>query len=189
MTAPLVVLIGPPGAGKSRIGKAVARDLGVRFVDTDRVIVGRHGPISKIFADYGEPRFRAIEREIVRAALLGEIAGPGDEASGDTVLALGGGAILDPDTQSELSDHRVALITVTTEAVRGRLNTSKRPLLAGGIDAWERLASERRSIYEALATSVWDTSHRPVSHIARELAAWVRDTAGQQKNELEKENS
>lgn len=188
MTAPLVVLIGPPGAGKSRIGKVVARDLGVRFVDTDRVIVSAHGPISKIFADHGEPYFRALERETVQAALLGEIAGPDDEASGDTVLALGGGAILDPDTRSQLAGHRVALITVTSEAVRNRLNTSKRPLLADGIDAWERLADERRPIYEALATSVWDTSHRPVSQIAHELADWVRDAAGQQKNELEKEN-
>lgn len=181
MTAPLVVLIGPPGAGKSRIGKAVARDLGVRFVDTDRVIVSEHGPISKIFADRGEPHFRAIERETVRKALRGELAGPDPDAPLDTVLALGGGAILDPDTQTELVGHRVALITVTAEAVRDRLNTSKRPLLAGGIEAWERIADDRRPIYEALATSVWDTSHRPVSHIAHELAEWVRDATHVQR--------
>lgn len=181
MTAPLVVLIGPPGAGKSRIGKTVARELGVRFVDTDRVIVGAHGPISEIFGEYGEPHFRAIEREVVRRALLGELAGAEDEMPVDTVLALGGGAILDPDTRSELADHRVALITVTAEAVRDRLNTAKRPLLADGMESWERIANERRPIYEALAASVWDTSHRPVSHLAHELADWVRDNSGLQK--------
>lgn len=193
MTAPLVVLIGPPAAGKSRIGKTVARDLGARFIDTDRVIVGEHGLISDIFAGHGEAYFRAIERETVRKALRGELTGPGEDAPVDTVLALGGGAILDLDTRAELADHRVALITVTAEAVRDRLATSRRPLLAGGMEAWERIANERRPIYEALASSVWDTSHRPVSHIAHELADWVRDATGQdatgqQNAGLEKEH-
>src|SRR5690554_2061110 len=134
MTAPLVVLIGPPGAGKSRIGKSVARELGVRFVDTDRVIVSEHGPITRIFEVHGERRFRELERDVVRRALVG------DELLEPSVVALGGGAVLDVDTQRELASHRVALITVTAEAVRNRLNTSKRPLLAGGMESWVRLA-------------------------------------------------
>lgn len=174
MTRPLLVLIGPPGAGKSRIGKSVARELGVQFVDTDRIIVAEHGPITEIFADHGEPHFRAIERDVVARVLRGEA---------DAVVALGGGAILDPATQADLAEHRVALITVTAEAVRDRLNTSKRPLLAGGMESWERIADERRPIYESLADSVWDTSHRPVSFIAHELADWVRDGVGFSKKD------
>ena len=179
MTAPLVVLIGPPGAGKSRIGKSVARELGVRFVDTDRVIVNEHGAISAIFAQHGEPHFRAIERDVVARALRGDasVAPREPDESLTAVVALGGGAILDTETRADLAEHRVALITVTADAVRDRLNTSKRPLLAGGMESWERIATERRALYESLADSVWDTSHRPVSLIAHELAEWVRDAA------------
>lgn len=172
MPAPLVVLIGPPGAGKSRIGKSIARQLGVPFVDTDRVIVKQHGAITDIFADHGEPHFRQLERAAVSEVLTGSVSGEPIDA--DFVVALGGGAVLDPDTQVDLGRHRVALITVTADAVRGRLNTAKRPLLAGGMESWERLATERRPLYESLADSVWDTSREPVSLIAERLAEWVR---------------
>lgn len=183
MTRPLLVLIGPPAAGKSRIGSRVARELGVRFIDTDRVIVREHGPIPRIFAERGETHFRALERDTVRRALTGDLIDTGE----DCVVALGGGAVLDPDTQVELEDHRVALITVTAEAVRDRLKNSKRPLLAPRIGdstdsadstaRWERLVEARRPIYESLADAVWDTSHRPVTQIALQIAEWVREDA------------
>lgn len=189
MTGPLLVLIGPPAAGKSRIGSRVARELGVRFIDTDRVIVREHGPIPRIFAERGETHFRALERDTVRRALTGEFIDRGE----DCVVALGGGAVLDPDTQVELEDHRVALITVTADAVRDRLKNSKRPLLASrtvdstgstgstdstdSTDSWERLVEARRPIYESLADAVWDTSHRPVTQIALQIAEWVREDA------------
>src|SRR5690606_27881571 len=128
MSRPLVVLIGPPGAGKSRIGTTVAKRLGVRLIDTDRVIVKRHGPISDIFARDGEPRFRELERAVVHEALRGRLVEEGE----DFVVALGGGAILDTDTQRELAGERVALITVTAESVLERLSNTKRPLLTGG---------------------------------------------------------
>lgn len=180
MTGPLLVLIGPPAAGKSRIGSRVARELGVRFIDTDRVIVREHGPIPRIFAERGETHFRALERDTVRRALTGEFIDAGE----DCVVALGGGAVLDPDTQVELEDHRVALITVTEDAVRDRLKNSKRPLLASrtvditdSTDRWERLVEARRPIYESIADAVWDTSHRPVTQIALQIAEWVREDA------------
>ncbi len=62
-----VVVIGPMGAGKSSVGKRVAKALGVPFTDTDRVIARAHGPIPGIFADRGEPAFRELEAEAVRA--------------------------------------------------------------------------------------------------------------------------
>ena len=159
---PHLVLIGPPGAGKTRLGKKVARLLGADFIDTDRRIVSTHGPIAEIFAAHGEAYFRRLERAEVTRALA--------EAA---VISLGGGAVLDPGTQADLLLQRVALVTVSPEAVEARITGSSRPLIAGGIDAWTRLVETRREIYEKLASRAWDTSHRPIDQIAAEMADWV----------------
>jgi shikimate kinase len=160
---PLVVFIGPPGAGKTRLGKRVARILGAPFIDTDRLIVAQHGPIPEIFTSLGEPEFRRIEREIVAEALEQQ-----------AVVSLGGGAILSAQTQAQLTSHHVALITVSAEAVVSRIGGSKRPL-ARDMNAWSALVDSRREIYERLATATWDTSSRPIDHIAADIADWVAD--------------
>ncbi len=160
---PHLVVIGPPGAGKSRVGKQVARLLHVPFIDTDRRIVAQHGPIATIFADKGEEWFRAVERVEVAKA-LGESA----------VISLGGGAILNRETQGDLAGARIALITVSPEAVASRISGSVRPLLAGGVESWKTLVDERRELYEGLATRVFDSSHRTATALAHEIAEWVQ---------------
>ncbi len=160
---PIVVVIGAPGAGKTRVGKRIARILKVPFVDTDRRIVLRHGPIAQIFTGRGEDYFRRIERIEVQRALTER-----------AVVSLGGGAVLDPDTQRELEDLPVVLMTVSAEAVAERIGT-RRPLLReGGVAAWEKLVEARRDTYERLATRTWDSSSRPIDHIAQEIADWIR---------------
>ncbi len=159
---PPVVLIGPMGAGKTRIGKRVARILGTGFVDTDKVIVAENGPIAGIFTAQGEPHFRALERAAVKHAL-----------EGDDVVALGGGAILDDETRAELSTQRVVLVTVSAAAVAPRIADGRRPLLRDGLTDWERIYAERRQLYEQLAKLTVDTSHRPIGDIAKEVAAWA----------------
>ena len=168
--SPILVVIGAPGAGKTRIGKRVARLLRVPFVDTDRRVVLRHGPIAQVFTGRGEAHFRKIERiEVARA--LGERA----------VVSLGGGAVLDPETQRDLAGLPVALMTVSAEAVAGRIGT-KRPLLRdGGVAAWEELGADRQEIYQRLASRTWDTSERPIDQIAAEIAEWVTGLDSQQK--------
>jgi shikimate kinase len=160
---PAVVLIGPMGAGKTRVGKRVARLLDRGFTDTDRVVVAHHGPIPQIFATQGEPRFRELERAAVVAAL-----------EGDDVVSLGGGAVLDPDTQRDLREQRVVFLTVSARAVEGRLGEGKRPLLKDGIRDWQRIFDERRTLYEGLSDLTIDTSHRPYDAIAEEVAGWAR---------------
>jgi shikimate kinase len=150
------------GSGKTKLGKRVATMLGKPFVDTDRMIVAEHGTIAELFAQFGEAHFRALERLAVEDAL-----------AQDAVVALGGGAILDEQTQTDLSDRRVALITVSAAAVTPRIVGTKRPLLAGGIESWTRIFESRREIYERLATRTWDTSSRPLTAIAAEIAAWA----------------
>ncbi|WP_394552231.1 shikimate kinase [Agromyces sp. MMS24-JH15] len=154
-----LVLIGPMGAGKSRIGQRVAADWGVPFVDTDQRIVDRHGPIERIFADHGEPRFRELEREVVAEAFREH-----------AVVSLGGGAVLDPATQADLADLPVVWLRVSPEAVASRLVGGTRPLLAsGGLAEWRRIATEREPIYAALADLDIDTSRRSVARIVADI--------------------
>lgn len=167
-----LVFIGPMAAGKSKIGRLVARRLDVPFIDTDKVIAAHHGPITEIFAEQGEPAFRAFERDAVAEALRG-----------DAVVSLGGGAVLHPDTRRALADHTVVLLTVTRDAVARRLLGSGRPLLASAgdtsdseaVERWAAIADARMPIYEALATETFDTSARPITQIADDIVTWARE--------------
>jgi shikimate kinase len=161
---PVVVLIGAPGAGKTRLGKRIARLLDVPFVDTDKRIVAEHGPIAQIFEVHGEPRFRQIEREHVARA-LGEHA----------VVALGGGAVLDGDTQRDLADRLVVQLSVSAEAVAKRITGDKRPLVSG-VDAWSALVATRLPVYDRLADRTFDTSSLPLDRIAADVVSWIQET-------------
>lgn len=157
------MLIGAPAAGKTRLGKRIAKTLGVPFIDTDKRIVAKHGAIATMFENHGESHFRALERDEVLAALTEH-----------AVVALGGGAVLDPVTRAALSTHRIVQLTVTRDAVQARIGGSKRPLVAG-IDSWQALVDARRPIYDALATRTFDTSHRPLDDIAADIARWIQE--------------
>ena len=167
MTA-AVVLIGAPGAGKTRTGKRVAAALGMPHIDTDKAFVAVHGPIADYFALHGEGEFRRIERELVADAL-----------AQDAVVSLGGGAVLDPATQERLAGLPIVQLTSTPEAIRERIahepgEAAKRPLLAGGgVEAWIALVEARRPIYDRLATVTIDTSHRKMESVAEEVVAWL----------------
>jgi shikimate kinase len=161
--APLVVFVGPPAAGKTRLGKRVSTLLGVEFVDTDAVVTSRYGPIPALFAAEGETSFRDKER----AAVIEALATPG-------VVALGGGAVINPDTRADLRSHRVALISISAEAVAPRLNSPKRPLLTGGLESWVSLVAARTPWYDEVATATFDTSTTPLDTVAENIAAWIK---------------
>lgn len=158
----LVVLIGAPGAGKTRTGKRLARLLGVPHIDTDKRIVAEHGPIAGIFATEGEPRFRELEREAVAAALRER-----------AVVTLGGGAVLDERTQADLAGLPVVQLTVSADAVAERIASGKRPLLTGGVEAWRELVHGRRPLYDRLAEFTVDTSRMPLDRVAQRIARWL----------------
>ena len=167
-----LVLIGPPAAGKSRIGTRVARLLGEPFLDTDSLIVGENGPIPEIFARHGEPHFRSLEREQVVAAL----------AAGG-VVSFGGGTVLDPDTRHDLEGLPVVLLTVQPHAVLGRLGSGKRPLVPD-IESWIAVFEARRDLYDRLAGFTVDTSDRPADTIAEEIARWARSRRAESKESI-----
>ncbi len=160
MTGRTVAVIGPMGAGKSSVGRKLAKRLGMPFVDTDQRIVARHGSIADLFAERGETAFRTLEREVVAEAL-----GEGG------VVALGGGAVLDPGTRADLARCHVVLLTVDDGAVADRLASGSRPLLVDGLDSWRRIAAERDAVYRGVADLVVDTSRRPMAHVVEEIAA------------------
>lgn len=162
MSGPRAVFIGPMGSGKTKVGKRVAKALGLGFVDSDKVIVAEHGPIADIFDAHGEPHFRALERAAVHAAL-----------QTDGIVSLGGGAVLDPATQAELAELPVVYLTISAEAVESRLDNGKRPLVRDGIASWQRIFEARRHIYEGLATIEIDTSSVPYDGVAQEVIDWL----------------
>ncbi|WP_309103119.1 shikimate kinase [Microbacterium sp.] len=161
-----LVLVGPMAAGKTSIGRRVARRLGVALIDTDKRITAEHGQISEVFAVQGEAYFRDLERAAVAEAL---------EAGG--VISLGGGAVTDAGTRALLQAYPVVYLAVSEEAVADRIRGSKRPLLAGDdpLERWKRIFAERRDWYEEVATVTFDTSRRPMQRIADEIVAWRRE--------------
>lgn len=161
-----LVLVGPMAAGKTSVGRRVARRLGVAFIDTDKRIVAAHGPIPGIFEEHGEARFRDLERAAVAEAL-----------SEGGVISLGGGAVTDAETRDLLKQHPVVFLTVSADAVSDRLRGGSRPLLAGEdpLERWKKIFEERRGWYAEVASTTFDTSRRPMQKIADEIVAWRRE--------------
>jgi shikimate kinase len=157
-----VVVIGPPGSGKTTVGRLLAERLGVPFRDTDHDVEATAGkPIGEIFVDDGEERFRALERAAVQDAL----------ANHDGVIALGGGAVLDPGTQADLAEHRVVYLEVgLSDAVKRVGLASARPLLVlNPRSQFRKLMEQRRPIYERLAVLKVVTDDREPADIADEI--------------------
>ncbi|MES4903719.1 MULTISPECIES: shikimate kinase [unclassified Streptomyces] len=147
------------GVGKSTVGQVLAERLGTGFRDTDTDIVETAGkPISEIFIDEGEPHFRELERQAVRAAVAGHRG----------VLALGGGAILDDSTRALLSDLPVVFLEMgVAEAVKRTGLDAPRPLLAvNPRQRWRELMEQRRPLYTEVARAVVSTEGRTPEDVA-----------------------
>ena len=160
------MIVGPPGAGKTTIGRLVAAKLGAELRDTDAEVERTAGkPISDIFIDDGEATFRALERAAVAAAL----------AEHNGVVALGGGAVLDAGTRELLTTRRVVFLDVGLADAASRVGLNRdRPLLIGNPRAQlKKLMDERRPLYEEVATISVETSGRTPDDITAEVLRHV----------------
>jgi shikimate kinase len=160
---PVAVLIGPPGSGKSTVGPLLAARLRTSFADTDDLVERELGkPVADIFLTDGEAAFRVAERAAVASAL----------ASHPGVLALGGGAVMDPQSRRLLAGHRVVYLETSFAVLASRVGLgSARPLLAGNPRSRLRaLLAERVAVYQALAMVTVTTDGREPGEIAQEIA-------------------
>jgi len=173
---PRVVLVGAMGAGKTTVAELLASQWGVSVRDTDRDVEAAQGrPISDIFVDDGEEFFRTLEREAVADALR----------SHDGVLALGGGAVLDPMTREALKSHRVVFLNVgLSDAVKRVGLGSARPLLLGNVRGRiKALLDERMPIYREVAGATVDTDGKAPEDVAREVREAVEKSEAGETHE------
>jgi shikimate kinase len=166
-----IVLIGPPGAGKSSIGKALAKELNLNFIDSDSEIEKiSHKKISEIFIEDGEPAFRLLEVDVVRKVL----------ADFDGVMSLGGGAPINKEIQEVLQDanYPVVFIDVSIAQAATRIGFNKdRPLLlVNPRQQWISLMNDRRPIYEKLASQTISSDNQKPHEVAKQISDKLKAT-------------
>jgi shikimate kinase len=164
-----VVLVGPPGSGKTTVGRVLARRMGLPFTDIDALIVERAGKsIADMFTEDGEDVFRVLERTVVAEAL----------ASTDGVLALGGGSVLAAVTRERLRGHRVVHLTVgLADGIRRTGMSGARPLLAGVNPraTFKALLDARAPLYREVAAYEIDTSRRSPNQVVHAVLVALGD--------------
>jgi shikimate kinase len=167
-TSPNIVLIGFMGTGKTSVGTVLAARLKLTFLDMDSLIVAREGrPITRIFAESGEPHFRMLER-----ALAQELA-----CRQGVVIGTGGGIVLNPDNIRDFArTGLVVCLRATPEAILARIgNDTSRPLLAvdDKLQKIRDLLAKRQALYDAVPHQV-DTTGLSVDEVVARIEALYR---------------
>lgn len=154
-----IIFVGPMGAGKSTLAKKLAKQLGRDFVDTDRLIEAEHGPINEIFDSKGESHFRDLETAAFETAI--DTAG---------VVATGGGVVLSSKNRELMKRGVVVFLDTTQDAVVGRVNLEKRPLLKNNPDRWQEIYDQRLALYREVADIEVFTGTRPIKDLLAEIS-------------------
>ena len=159
-----IVLIGPPGSGKSTVGRFLSKRLDRKFLDTDELIEKKtQKKISEIFVDEGEEAFRKLEMIVLEEVLQMR----------NCIISLGGGAPIKVEAQEliQSSDVFVVFLDISLAAAAPRVGFNRdRPLLLGNPRAqWQSLNEARRPIYQKLASLSIKVDDMNVDQIAQEI--------------------
>lgn len=163
-----VILVGAPGSGKTTVGRAVATEWNMDFVDVDeRIEQLAEKPIREIFVDEGEPYFRQVETDLTLKAL-----------TENAVISLGGGAVATEEIREALMPHRVVWLQVSAQQAARRVGiNASRPLLWGDVrDRLSTLLAERTPWYEQVASIRIDTDHKFPGDVAQAVLDAVKET-------------
>jgi len=152
------------GAGKTTLGRKLAKILERKFIDTDRLVSASHGPITKIFETQGEDTFRTLETKALKKALMT----PG-------VIATGGGVVVTEENRELLTGVPTIFLDTHSDWVLARINLDKRPLLKADPGMWARLYEERLGYYRQLADETVITANRPIRAVLEELESKARN--------------
>ncbi len=166
-----IFLVGLMGAGKSTIGRQLARELGKQFRDSDSEIEKRTGvSIDVIFDIEGEQGFRRRETRMLQELV---------EERG-IVLATGGGAILASENRQLLRDNGLIIyLKASAEHLAGRVKLDRRrPLLQTGdkLAKIRELMTQREPVYQQLADMVVETNNRSIPRVVREISKMIKET-------------
>jgi shikimate kinase len=166
-----IALIGMPGAGKTTVGKSLAKALSLRFFDTDRELVSRTGvSVATIFEIEGEAGFRRREAALIAELLLQD----------GLVLATGGGSILNAQTRISMKEAAVVIyLRASLEALAERTQKdTSRPLLSGNNrDKLRELLAAREPLYQETAHFTFDTGRQSPAKLAASIAKALNQAA------------
>jgi shikimate kinase len=165
-TGPAAILVGPPGSGKSTVGALLAARLRTGFLDTDDEVEAIAGkPAGDIFVEDGEQAFRAIEARVVRQAV-----------GYHGVVALGSGAVLDPQTRDLLSGRPVFYLETGFAEVARRtgMNRPRIPVPGNPRGMLRTMLEERLPLYQHVAHVTVRTNDLSPEEIAGQIADAVR---------------
>ncbi|MBI8988980.1 shikimate kinase [Corynebacterium meridianum] len=165
MSKPRVVLVGPPGAGKSTIGRRLASALNTTVIDTDQMMELEQGkPCGDIYAELGEESFRELEARTVEEAL-----------AHNGVVSLGGGAVVTRSTRELLDQHEVIWLDVSAEEGVRRTAGGNRPVLDGddALARYTELLDGRREFYREVASFRARTDERTPQQVVADVLGYL----------------
>lgn len=157
-----IVLCGMMGVGKTSVATALAEATGRRCVDTDGLIVEKHGEINRIFAEHGEAYFRDLETDTARAL----------SATDGLIIATGGGFVLREENARMMKERgKIVFLRAELNTLLGRIGSDEsRPLLKDGAEKKLReLLPLRTPVYSRVADYIVDTDGKSVQEIASEI--------------------
>ena len=171
-----IILIGYRGSGKSTVGRSLAYRMRRRFVDTDDLIESKEGKISDIVKSHGWDYFRGVEKRIVE-----EIS-----QEDNLVIALGGGAVLDPDNTVNLERNGFIIwLKADREVLRKRMEQdprtfASRPTLTGkgAVEELDEMIAYRNPFYDKAAKIQFDTSTLDVEAVVENILTVLKEKMG-----------